>query len=184
MRDLSRTINYGGVHVPVLVRQWKRRKEMTPYYRTDFLKPGQRWSEMPTVGNYTEHYVQLSDGPIPVGALIARELRDEGAIVAVMTDLTMGRLVLVDPDLFCVAPSPPLSDLLETLRIANAGVWAGLPDAIALFSDGRVAMREAKVAKKDRLNKPQQAFAQAARSVLGEKLDLAVVEWGYEVADS
>jgi hypothetical protein len=115
--------------------------------------------------------------------LIARELRDEGATLAVLTDLTLGELRLLDPDLFCVEPQPPLAELLQRLHFANGGRWAGLPDAIGLFPGGRVAMREAKVAKKDRLNKPQHTFARAARALLGDKLDLAVIEWGYEVAE-
>jgi hypothetical protein len=64
----------------------------------------------------------------------------------------------------------------------EAAKFRGLPDAIGIFPDGRVALREAKLAKKDRLNKNQHAFARAARTILGARLDLAVVEWGYEAA--
>ena len=148
------------------------------------MTPGQRWSDMPTTGAYTEHYVQLEDGPVSVGAQIARELRAQGATVAVLTDLTMGRLRLLNPDLVCVEATPPLSELLQQLRAANGGRWAGLPDAIAIFPDGRIALREAKVAKRDRLNRPQHEFARAAYKLLGHKLDLAVVEWGHEVAET
>lgn len=183
MTLLGRTIVYGGEQVPLLERQWKRRKSMTPYFRTDMLQPGQCWRNAPTTGAYTEHYVQLADGPVPVGVLVARELRDQGATVAVLSDLTLGRLRLIDTELMCVEPQPPLSELLQSLHTANGGRWAGLPDAVALFPDGRIALREAKVAKKDRLNAPQHAFARAARQLLGDKLDLAVIEWGYEVAE-
>jgi hypothetical protein len=51
---------------------------------------------------------------------------------------------------------------------------------IALFPDGRVAMREAKVRGKDRLSKTQHPFARLVRALLGGSLDLAVVEWGDE----
>lgn len=156
---------------------------MTPYYRTDLLRPGDNWRDAPIRGNYTEHYVQLPDGPVPVGVLIARELRDQGATIAACTDLTLGELRLIDPDLFCIEPPTPLAELLASLRAANEGRWAGLPDAVAIFANGRVAFREAKVAKKDRLNPPQHAFARVARRLLGQKLDLAAVEWGYEVAE-
>lgn len=184
MTPPARTIKYGDEQVPVIERHWRRRKSMTPYYRTDLLKPGDSWRDAQIRGKYTEHYVQLADGPVPVGVLIARELRDEGASIAVCTDLTLGELRLIDPDLFCIEPPAPLDELLASLRAANEGRWAGLPDAIALFPDGRVVFREAKVAKKDRLNPPQHAFARVARRLLGRKLDLAAVEWGYEALES
>lgn len=183
MTPLGRTIKYGDEQVPLLERRWPRRKSMTPYYRTDLLKTGDSWRDAPVKGNYTEHYVQLVDGPVPVGVLIARELRDEGASIAVCTDLTLGVLRLLDPDLVCIEPPGPLKELFAALRAANGGRWAGLPDAVAVFPDGRIVFREAKVAKKDRLNPPQHAFARIARALLGEKLDLTAVEWGYEVAD-
>jgi hypothetical protein len=181
------TIAYGGIQVPLLSRPWKwlngGRTEGTPYHRIEIMKPGQCWSDMAdTSCKYTEHYVELSGRPVPVGVMIARELKDEGAVVAVCTDLTMGRLRFVNTDLVCVEPTPPLPQLLDELRTANEGSLAGLPDAIAIFPDGRVALREAKVAKKDRLNSNQHAFACAARKVLGARLDLAVVEWGYKAA--
>jgi hypothetical protein len=184
MTPAQRTIAYGDAEAPVLVRPWKRRKEMTPYYRIEVMKPGQCWSDMADSSvRYREHYVQLDGRPFPVGILIARELRDDGAIIAVCTDLTMGRLRFVDPDLICVEPKPPLTELLAEVRAVNGGSLTRLPDAIAIFADGRVALREAKVAKKDRLNPTQHAFARAARRALGKRLDLAVVEWGYEVAE-
>jgi hypothetical protein len=114
--------------------------------------------------------------------MIARELEDEGAVAAVCTDLTMGRLRFVNTNLICIEPKPPLSQLLDELRAANGGSLAGLPDAIGIFPDGRIALREAKVAKKDRLNENQHVFARTARKALGARLDLAVVEWGYEAA--
>lgn len=181
---LPRTIVYGDMEVPVLVRHWKRRAEMTPYFRTDLLAPGECWRDAPTTGAYTEHYVQEEDGPSPVGVLIARELLSAGASVAVCTDLTLGVLRMINADLVVVDADPRLSPILEELYQANSCRWGGLPDAVALFPDGRVAMREAKVAKKDRLSPNQHAFARTARELLGEKLDLAVVEWGYETASS
>ncbi len=157
---------------------------MQPYYRTDQLKPGLRWGDMSTAGNYREHYVQLADGPVPVGVMIARELMDAGAAAAVCTDLTLGRIVLIAPDLVCVPLQGALGRVLEELFVANGNRWSGLPDAVGIFPDGRVAFREAKVANKDRLNKNQHDFARAARVLLGDRLDLAVVEWGREVASS
>lgn len=155
---------------------------MQPYYRTDQLKPGLRWGDMSTAGKYREHYVQLDDGPIPVGVMIARELMDAGASAAVCTDLTLGNIVLLGPDLVCTPLQGELGRILEELFAANGNRWSGLPDAVAVFPDGRVALREAKVAKKDRLNKNQHDFARAALALLGDRLDLAVVEWGREAA--
>jgi hypothetical protein len=102
--------------------------------------------------------------------------------MALCTDLTLGALRLISPDLILVDPEPPLAEILAELYTANGCRWSGLPDAIAVFPDGRVAMREAKVAHKDRLNPNQHSFAQVARHVIGAKLDLAVVEWGYETS--
>lgn len=95
----------------------------------------------------------------------------------------MGTLRLIDCNLIVEEPESPLSDLLNELKIANGGRFAGLPDAVAIFPDERIAFREAKVAKRDRLNRPQHAFARLARSILGDRFDLAVVEWGYSVAE-
>ncbi|GAP93511.1 hypothetical protein NIES2104_00170 [Leptolyngbya sp. NIES-2104] len=49
-----------------------------------------------------------------------------------------------------------------------------------MFPDGRIAMREAKnVAKKDRLQQNQHDFARVAQNLFGDRLSLAVVEWGH-----
>lgn len=74
-----RTIKYGDELVPVLERRWLRRKEMTPYFRTDLLTTGQCWKDAPTRGKFTEHYVQDGGQPLPVGVAIARELKADGA---------------------------------------------------------------------------------------------------------
>jgi hypothetical protein len=172
---------YGGELVPLLERKWPRRESLVPYYRSDLLKPGENWRHAMTHGGYTENYVQLADGPIPVGVMIARELRAEGANIALCTELPLGRLRLIDPELWIVEAPAPLAELLATLRTANGGSFAGLPDAVALFPDGRIVFREAKVKSKDRLSRTQHAFAPIARQLLGKNLDLAVVEWGSEV---
>jgi hypothetical protein len=177
------TIKYGDEEVPLLRRPWPRRKSMTPYFRTDLLAVGDNWKNAPIKGKFTENYVQLDGGTFPVGVLIARDLLDEGAIVAVCTDLTGGELRLLDTDLFCIALSDVLYEIIDRLRAANSGRLAGLPDAVALFPDKRIALREAKVAKKDRLSPNQHEFARNARLTLGKRLDLAVVEWGYEEAE-
>jgi hypothetical protein len=183
----DRTILYGDTQVSLLSRPWKcvnGGRSATLYHRIEIMKPGQCWSDMADPHcKYNEYYVILDGKPLPVGVMIARELEEQGAMVALCTDGTMDRYRFVNTSLICVQPEPPLSHVLEQLRIANGGSFRGLPDVVGIFPDGRIALREAKVAKKDRLNKNQHAFARVARRVLGERLDLAVVEWGYETAE-
>jgi hypothetical protein len=171
MAVAGRTITYGDAQVPLLMRPWKwlnGERNGVPYHRIQIMKPRQCWSDMTDANcKYTKHYVELNGKPFPVGVIIARELQDEGALVAVCTDLTLGRLRFINTELICVEPKPPLPQLLEELRAAHGGSLAGLPDAIGIFRDGRVALREAKVAKKDRLNENQHAFARAACKALG-----------------
>ncbi|MBI4782245.1 MAG: hypothetical protein HY785_13140 [Oscillatoriophycideae cyanobacterium NC_groundwater_1537_Pr4_S-0.65um_50_18] len=173
-----RTIKYGDAEVPVIERFWKV-AERLPYRKTYSLKPGQHWKDAGVTSKQWESYVLLDDGEaIPVGAAIARELLAEGASFAVFTEL-WGGLVLVDSDLVCVREEGQIQELLDILRTDNGGNLGGLPDAIAIFPDGRIAMREAKnIATKDRLSRKQHDFASIAQRLLGDRLNLTVVEWG------
>lgn len=179
MRFPARRIRYGDLGVPVLVRGWTAAPRQ-PYRKTYRLTPGQHWSEAPISERQWENYVLLPDGQaVPVGALLADELRAEGASSAVFTELWAGRCVLVGPDLVCVREDGALGELLAKLRAAAGGSLGGLPDVIGLFRDGRVVMREAKnVSAHDRIGRKQHRFARLARELLGQRLDLAVVEWG------
>ena len=179
MRTRDKTAMYGDWEVPVLVRDWIAHARL-PYRKTYRLMPGQHWSEAMTTDDQWEHYARLPDGQaVPVGTLIARELIALGATSAVFTELWAGRCVLVGPDLVCVPEEGPLRRLLDELRAANGGCLGGLPDVLGLFPDGRVAMREAKnVVAKDRIRSNQHAFARIAQQLFGERLDLAIVEWG------
>ena len=180
MTSQPRTAKYGDLEVPVLVRDWTSAPKQ-PYRKTYRLIPGQHWSEAPISERQWENYALLPDGQaVPVGALIAGELRAEGATSAVFTEMWAGRCVLVGPDLVCVREDGALAELLTKLRAAAGGSLGGLPDAIGLFPDGRVAMREAKnVRARDRIGRKQHRFARLARELLGERFDLAVVEWGH-----
>jgi hypothetical protein len=175
----ARTIKYGAAEVTVIKRSW-RIAERQPYRKTYSLKPGQHWKDAALTPAQGENYVLLDDGEsVPVGVVIARELLTEGASSAVFTEL-WGGVVLVGPDLVCVQAEGALQELLDALKSASGGSLGGLPDVIGLFPDGRVAMREAKnVTAKDRLSPNQHAFATVAQKLLGDRLDLAVVEWGY-----
>lgn len=120
--------------------------------------------------------------PAPVGVLIARELVASGAQAAAFTQLWAGTCVLVGPDLVCLSDDSPLHELIAQIRVVTGGRLGGLPDVVAVFPDGRVAMREAKnVASKDRLGTKQHSLARVVQRLFGPRLDLAVVEWG--VAD-
>jgi len=168
------------MEVPVLQRNWTTTNERLPYRKTYVLKPGQSWKDAPITPDQWEYYVSLEEGPIPAGAMIARELMDEGATAAVFTEM-WGGLVLVGPDLMCVAEDGEICKVLDELRAAMDGKLGGLPDVIACFPDGRIAMREAKhvtARYKDRLGPRQHALARVAQKLFGNKLDLAVVEWG------
>lgn len=179
----AKTILYGDIQVPVLNRDWLRTAQRLPYSKTYLLKPGQRWQDAPSTPTLWEHYVHQPDGAIPAGALIARDLIAEGASVAVWTECYgRGRVVFISPELVCIQPTGELWDILQQIRVANGGRWAGLPDAVGLFPDGHIAMRDAKVVGKDRLSATQHAFALAARQLFGSRLDFAVVEWGRGVA--
>jgi hypothetical protein len=174
----QRTVLYGDDQVRVMERSWVSPSRL-PYRKTYGLKPGQHWKEAPVTPEQWEHYVLRDGEPVPVGAVIASELLAEGASVAVFTEL-WGGVVLVGADLVCVAEEGEIRELLDSLRVATGSrLLGGLPDVIGIFPDGRVAMRAAKnIGAKDRVGPKQHAFARAAQRLLGNRLDLAVVEWG------
>ena len=174
---MSATIRWGDDEVPVFQRNWRRHATRLPYRKTYRLKVGERWHDAPTTEAQWEHYVELANDVVPAGAVIARELLVDGAVAALWTEC-WGGVVFMSPDCIAVQPEGELGDILHQLHARNGARWAGLPDVIALFPDRRVAMREAKVKRKDRLSKTQHGFARVARALLGDRLDLAVIEWG------
>ena len=176
---------FGTMEVPVLERAWRTTAQKLPYRKTYCLEPGQLWSDAPSTPNQWEYYaLSEEDGPVPVGAVIDRELMAEGATSAVFTEM-WGGLVLVGPDLVCVEANEDIRVVLDQLRAAMNGKLGGLPDVIACFSDGRIAMREAKhisAKYKDSLGPKQHAFARVAETLFGNQLDLAVIEWGHHAS--
>ena len=175
---MSVTIQWGDDQVPVIYRTWTRHPNRLPYRKTYRLKHGEKWHDAPTTNDQWEHYVEFEGDIIPAGAVIARELIAEGATIALWTECWGANPVFVSPDLVAVPLGGELADILGKIRIANNNRWGGLPDVVAIFPDGRVVMREAKVKGKDRLQNTQHSFARAARGLLGTRLDLAVIEWG------
>ena len=177
----GRTIMYGDIAVPVLERNWQGRSE--PYRYVNRLKPGERWhdakvSSNPQKNPARERYVQLPEGSIPPGAIAARELLTEGASLAVWTDCWAGHAVFMSPDLICVELTGELWDILQKIKATTANRWSGLPDAIAVFPDGRIVMRDMKFAGKDKLTETQHTFARVARSLFPDRIEFGVIEWG------
>ena len=138
-----------------------------------------------------EQYVLDQDGTaVPVGAMVARELKASGADEAAFVELWGGErnAVLVDQDLFCVARLLAgrldcLASHVETGNVLTCvleacGRVGGFPDVIAVFPDGRLALREVKRAGKDSVNGNQHEVADTLRELFGGRLELALVEWG------
>ncbi len=184
------TARFGRGFVPVLHREWPCAPAQ-PYRKTYRLKPAESWFDAATTDKMREHYVRDNAGiVVPVGALVARELKAEGADEAVFVEIWGdGRKVeLVNQDLICVARivdgmTDSVEHGVETVRILirvheRRGNFRGVPDVIAVFPDGRIAAREIKRAGKDKVGTNQHACADTLRDLFGWKLDLALVEWG------
>ena len=184
-----RITQFGSAPVPVLRREWQR-APLQPYRRTYDLMPGQSWFDAETTDKQREHYALNHDGiAVPVGAMVARELKAEGADEAAFMEIWGGgkKAQLVDEDLVCVAQLVNgmidcLDSHAETGRllapvIGARGGLAGFPDVIAVFPDGRIALREVKRARKDAVQETQHAAADRLRELFGRRLDLALVEW-------
>jgi len=168
---------WGGRSVPVLERDWQR-SERLPYRRTYDLKPGQAWATAEVSEDQFEAYALWQGNPVPVGALIARDLMECGASWACFTELWAGRLVIVDHELKCIGRSGAEGSVLDRL-ISIVGRRGGLPDVVGQFPDGRIILREAKCrSTKDRVSSSQQRFLAALWEAIPDELDVAVVEWG------
>jgi hypothetical protein len=181
---------YGDIAVPVLQRNWEG--QSMPYVWVINLKPGETWhdAKVTTKKLPTECYVQTLKGFIPPGALAARELIAEGASFAVWTDCWQHRAVfmLPPPEFRCVELTGELWDMLQKIKAATHNRWSGLPDAIAVFPEGRIVMREMKFIGRDKrthrlgrdkLSDKQHAFARAAETLFPRRIEFAVIEWGH-----
>ena len=130
-------------------------------YRNIFrLSVGQHFDEATVAPKQYAHYQTLGDGRvIPVEALVARQMFDTHAVSsAVFTECWMSRVVIFDTTLTCVAAGQcrtrlhgdtPVKELLHEIQDLNGGTLAGIPDVIALGSDGRVFLRDVKRAGKE-----------------------------------
>lgn len=179
MNSKNKTIVLGGEEVPVIRRHCEGAVRM-PHKKAYKLLPGQHWSFAEETSGQWEHYVKInSNVHIPVGAVIAQDLIDEGAMTAAFTEQWAGKCALINQNLFCVSGEGGLAQILDNLRKKNNGCLDGLPNVVALFPDGRVSFRETKNDnEKDKLAQKQHEFAKLLRLLYGNNLDLAVVEWG------
>lgn len=168
----------GNEEVPVFRYSWRAGKPQ-PYRKTYNLLPGQSWWEAQTTDKQLEHYALSDEGlQVPVGALIARELKKQGASFSVFTEMWAGKFVMIDHALNCVSPPEEVEELLTEIKSANGNKLGGFPDAFAVHPNGRLLFREAKsVRAKDRLGPKQHEFANLLRSLFGERVDLGIVEW-------
>ena len=168
---------WGSEKVPVLRRQWISAPRL-PYRKTYALKPGQSWFEAETTDQQWESYALDATGtPVPVGALIALELKRGGALFAGFTEIWHG-FVIVDHTLRCVKPIGQVALLIEDVKRTNDGRLGGFPDVFAVHHDGSFVFREAKnVSNKDRLNTNQHRMADLLRELLPCGSDFGVVEW-------
>lgn len=175
---MTKTTNYGGKQVDVLVRDWISGGRV-PYKKTYKLKPGESWFEAEETEKQWESYVLLSDGvQVPAGAVIARELKAAGAIEAGFLELWGSGHVIVNENLVCVTHSGAIGDFLEEVKALNNGKLGGFPDAIGLFGDGTIALREAKNLKnKDSLQPNQHELAALLFKAYPGNIDLKVVAW-------
>jgi len=181
--DDVETCLLGGRAVPVLVSDWEGLRGQ-PYRRTYNLKPGESWFDMTTTSEQTEVYALDGTVGIPVGAMIARELIAQGASWACFTEMWGAGRVLVGPDLVCVEQSGDVAAVMQELHEA-VGKWAGLPDVVGRWPDGRIILREAKcTATKDKVSEAQHEFFAALWATMPDRIDAAVVQWGLRLRHS
>ena len=187
----SITGRYGSASVRVLRREWRCVPKQA-YRRTYDLKLGQSWFDMGTNDKLREHYVLDNDGlTVPVDVMVARELKAAGASEAAFVELWRDKVVVVDERLVCVgrrvggrgecaASHVETEKILSRVLEERDGSLGGFPDVIAVFPDGRIALREVKLAGKDKVQPNQNAMADILRELFGKRADLALVEWECE----
>ncbi|MBM3828782.1 MAG: hypothetical protein FJW09_09090 [Actinobacteria bacterium] len=139
---------------------------------------------MATTDDQTEVYAIDGNVAVPVGAMIARELIAQGASWACFTEIWGSRRVLVGPDLVCVEQSGDVGEVIRELDEA-VGKWAGLPDVVGRWPDGRIILREAKcTATKDKVSPAQHEFLTALWVSMPDRIDVALVHWGSRLRHS
>jgi len=169
----------GGYEVPVFRYDWQAGTRQ-PYKKTYNLLPGQNWRNAETTDDQWEYYVLQDDREqIPVGALIAREMIDDGAIFAVFTEMWASKFVMINHELNAVTAPEEVKSILVEIKKANDGKLSGFPDVFGLYDNGNIVFREAKyIGTKDTLKQNQHEFAKRVKEHFGDRVQFAVVEWG------
>lgn len=152
-----------------------------PYRYFHNLRPDQSWWDLPeadpTKASQT-FVVQPDTPPIPPDVVAARELLAAGAHTAYAIDLWGGGVCLMDAGMRGVAPTAEIRLLLQLFHHANGGSYGGFPDVAAFWADGTITLRELKLHRRDRLGDKQHRAADVLRTLIGPRLDLAVISWG------
>ena len=87
-------------------------------------------------------------------------------------------MAFVDQNFVCIPSDGPIGWIFAEAKRANGNKGAGFPDVVAVFPNGRIALREAKNrSKKDRLQPQQHQMAEVLRDLYGSRANFAVVEW-------
>lgn len=170
-------MKFGDREIQEMTFQWEV-APLVPMRKLYTLNVGQHVDEAPTTENQHELWVMWDGRPIPAGAALCRELKSDMDWIF-FTETWGAQMRLFDSELICRPLEEPWGPVIEELIAANGGRIGGFPDVIGKRHDGRVVLCELKARdSKDRLQKNQHEFADAATNLLGESLDLMVVVWG------
>ena len=153
----------------------------SPYRRLANLKPGQSWFDLPEEKkeSASQHFVkQLKGDSIPPEAAAAQMLISEGAEEAYVIENWHG-IGVMSHDLRGVNKEGcKVWDLIEKYKQHSGRKYGGgFPDVVAYWSDGSVSMCEVKIKNKDDLNNNQKRGVESYVAILGDKLDLRIIEW-------
>ena len=175
------TIAYGSQDVPVVERPQWQPVFRCPYRRLRELTPTTTWFDLnpPSPDKLWEtHVAQPTGTAMHPGVLAAQELINTGARHAYVVEAWDGRNGVMRADLHGASADEPIHGLIDRFMKANEGRLGGFPDVVAFWDDGRVSLQELKLHRKDQLKAKQHAAADCLRSLLGDRLDLKVLEWG------
>lgn len=152
----------------------------SPWRRLSKLLPDQSWFDLPEpdIESQNQIYViQDTSPPIPPEAMAAKELVTAGATEALVVENWLG-IGVMNHQLIGVRPEHRIWKLIEAYKSASGKQGGGgFPDVVAFWPNQMVSMCEVKVKGKDRLNRNQIEGVRHLRSMLGERLDLRVLEW-------
>jgi hypothetical protein len=170
-------MKFGDRDIQETTFQWEV-APLVPMRKLYALNVGQHVDEAPTTENQHELWVMWDGRPIPAGAALCRELQSDMNWIF-FTETWGGQIRFFDAHLFRRPMEEPWQTVMGELIAANGGRIGGLPDVIGQRNDGTVVLCELKArASKDRLQRNQHDFANAAVSALGERVELMVAIWG------